>query len=298
MSYFAADANGYIDDIASGGGWSAFVEWGLAKGGAIKEFVEDGVTSDLEGLIAELSGESASGSIESTRRIVLACAEKADEVLIVTDGTSDEDVSSVDDEKAYDHSQPRDDHGRWDDGGGASVRQGELSRSERSSLSRWRGNVSDPDGDFEDNIADDLNGPLRSGQKLDKVNQRHVDALDSAISKGELKKDATFFRGLERDFVVKLKVGSTFTDKGFASVTTKKDTAELFALGSGYEQTDEGEVVRVRVPKGTHALDVTGALGLKRGSVDDEGEHLLPRGTRFKVVTAKKGNVVLEVVRK
>jgi hypothetical protein len=86
------DANGYLGDVASGGGWAAFVRWARTQGPAVRAFVTEGSTDAPLDLAAELAaGPVMGGENEVVRVGVLTFAKQADEVLIVTDGLGFED---------------------------------------------------------------------------------------------------------------------------------------------------------------------------------------------------------------
>ena len=86
------DANGYLGDVASGGGWAAFVRWAMGQGPAVRAFVTEGATDHPLELAAELeAGPVMGGENEVVRVGVLTFARQADAVLIVTDGVGCED---------------------------------------------------------------------------------------------------------------------------------------------------------------------------------------------------------------
>ena len=92
MTYAVYDANGYLGDVASGGGWAAFVAWGMLQGPAVRAFVTKGSTESPLELAAELAaGPVMGGENEVVRVGVLTFAKQADAVLIVTDGVGFED---------------------------------------------------------------------------------------------------------------------------------------------------------------------------------------------------------------
>lgn len=96
MSYYCADADGYIGDIASGGGLHAFVAW-APETGPIGEFLETGWTDDPKALAAALEKEKASDpKVDGTRALLAEYARKADEVLILSDGAREEGAEVAD----------------------------------------------------------------------------------------------------------------------------------------------------------------------------------------------------------
>lgn len=91
MSYVAADENGYLDDVASNSGLAAFraaVE--PLNDPSINDLLTDGFTEDPRGLAQALGKVTFDDpSAESVRAQILACAQRAEGALIVSDGTSD-----------------------------------------------------------------------------------------------------------------------------------------------------------------------------------------------------------------
>jgi SPP1 gp7 family putative phage head morphogenesis protein len=96
--------------------------------------------------------------------------------------------------------------------------------------------------------------------------------LDSAIAKFAMPEDAYVARGMRgdwaRQFVESIKPGDVFRDPGYVSTAATKPF--------------KGEVqMRVLIPKGTHAAPIPSAY------TDAESEFLLPRGTRFRVLSVR-----------
>ena len=88
MSYAVFDAKGYVGDLASHGGWAAFVAWarGRKDDAALQALCKDGHVKAAD-LLADL--DTATGApidVESTRVQLKKLAVVADEVVIVTDG--------------------------------------------------------------------------------------------------------------------------------------------------------------------------------------------------------------------
>lgn len=92
---------------------------------------------------------------------------------------------------------------------------------------------------------------------------------------------ATVLRGVAPDFAALLIPGGEFTDKAFVSTTVVKTQATR-ARGAG-AQTSVLTRITLATPTKT----------LINGS---EGEFLLPRGTRFRVVKKTKGAIHLEAI--
>jgi len=89
VSYYAIDAEGYVADIASLGGWRAFRAWAEGQADPIKQFAAEGRTDDPQALYEALDAVVAEDpAVETTRAGLAEAALIADEVLIMTDGTN------------------------------------------------------------------------------------------------------------------------------------------------------------------------------------------------------------------
>lgn len=87
MTFSAYDSNGYLGDVASIGGWTAFAKWAGDRSGALTSLVRTGASENLSRLIAEMGVLYAPDpDVESVRKGLLALAQKAQEILIVSEG--------------------------------------------------------------------------------------------------------------------------------------------------------------------------------------------------------------------
>jgi hypothetical protein len=157
--------------------------------------------------------------------------------------------------------------------------------------------------DYTMNAYGPINTYLRTGKwqednesSLDKSEfQDYKRALDYVIGRTETPRDMLLYRGVTGvDKFDTLKAGDTFTDKGFASTTTKPDQLWSFmstALGGRYDSRtpQTGAVLQISVPKGSNLLSVNKyfkgvgeAYGPTEG-IREENEHILPRDTKFRV---------------
>jgi hypothetical protein len=120
-------------------------------------------------------------------------------------------------------------------------------------------------------------------------------ALDNAISRTEAPRDMLLYRGTSGvDKFDTLKEGDVFTDKGYVSTTTKPDQLWSFmstARGDKFDSrpVEKGVVLQISVPRGNNVLsvnkyfkDVSATYGPTEG-IREESEHILPRGTKFRV---------------
>lgn len=178
------------------------------------------------------------------------------------------------------------------EGGGKSTGGGNQKPDSNTDPSTWNKRLSTKEKsalrDYAGSEYQRLNSGLRSG-KLSKKDQETVAALDSALAKSKLTKDATLhadaqlFRAAEIPAVnAALKSGNIegleFTDKGFVSTTTDKATAKNF------QRSDDSRLFVINAPKGTKAGDIS-SLG---GAFAKENETLLARDTKFKVSKVEK----------
>ena len=111
-----------------------------------------------------------------------------------------------------------------------------------------------------------LNSELREKGDLTPEHARARDMIDSAFSKvPALDHTVKVYRGVDNKIYEKLKSADSFVDDGFVSTSRALYGAKSF------------NVLEILVPRGTKALFLGNATDYL-----DEGEVLLPRGTRFK----------------
>lgn len=125
-----------------------------------------------------------------------------------------------------------------------------------------------------------INGALRKQRKMTAKTQSDIDAIDAALSRSRFHRDTILYRGLNTNDLDTLHVGDTFQDAGFASTTTYRFTAELFANGSNsFQQSGQNNVlVRILARKGQRG----GFIDKNTGHFSNN-EVLLPRGATFKI---------------
>lgn len=207
----------------------------------------------------------------------------------------------------FNPSQPRDNRGRWSNGGSGGKHDhivGEfdpsvtkslgfdkemkfldsLTEEEAKSLNEYKGE--DP---YAGGAAIGLNGMLRAGAKLREEQQKALEKIDEAFRKApRFAKKTTLYRGTS-ELVPTDKYGSLDT-KGFTSTSTRRSVAEDFSTLMG----DEGYVYKISVPKGFVGLPTS---HFHSGStIADESEVLLPRGASIRVTGRKGRTIQAEVV--
>jgi hypothetical protein len=137
----------------------------------------------------------------------------------------------------------------------------------------------------------DLNGHLRGKPSLEKLtpdNQKALADLRAAMSRAETTKSEKVYRGITAEAFKDLKVGDTFIDKGFSSVSRDRDQADYFKDRFGHK----GLVMEIQVPKGTKAIDISETNPLNAR----EQEMLLNEGMNFKIVSKSANRVRVMIV--
>jgi len=199
----------------------------------------------------------------------------------------------------FDESQhPRDDAGRFSDGGGGggsgndyvSIRDQSLDPKHASALNRYVGKEYRYANDIARGRADRLTlTELTKGESLfDDMNAMFADVP-------LLKEPMTLFRGqpLASQLGIDVNdpdalVGSQFTDHGWTSTTESERTAESFAKDFGKDKFKDSLLFKIFVKTGvkllnvaihSYLLDNAGA----QHAAKTESEMLLNRGNTFKI---------------
>lgn len=116
--------------------------------------------------------------------------------------------------------------------------------------------------------------PLR-GAKL----QRDTENIASALNAARCPKDIIAYRGVAQDVLGDLVPGAVLQDKAFTSATLHLETA----IGFGGQ---EGALMEIFVPKGSHAAFVDAATKFTYGA--GEAELLLQKGSKFRVLSVDR----------
>ena len=112
-----------------------------------------------------------------------------------------------------------------------------------------------------------INHALRHGKSISGEAKKMVPILDKLTNRKL--DEMTVFRGISPRAFGRLKVGMTFTDKGFASTSKNLKTASCF----GYF------AMKIRVPAGSKGFDI----GSRAGKGYKEQEVLLRRNSQFRI---------------
>lgn len=149
----------------------------------------------------------------------------------------------------------------------------------------------------------EMNGLLRTGKVPEDATfskeeiRDMIKSIDTEIGKTSAPRDMVLFRGTSgkgTGVFEKLKEGDIYTDKGFISTTSNPEVVPEFmstATGGRYDSrpVEKGYVLQVSVPKGSKVLSINRyfkKVSGRYGPSDDirrEDEHILPRGTKFRV---------------
>jgi hypothetical protein len=155
-------------------------------------------------------------------------------------------------------------------------------REIRAALDRWTGHKSSVD-DATRQAEPTVNSALRGAIPLGPDVQADIQALDLALSLSRTKKPITVYRGvtngahiLPDDWQDRDLSGLEWSTNGYTPTTGNLEAAEAYV---GFED-NRGFMMRIELPKGSSAVAIRDAIG----GLDDEGEIVLPRGLRFRVV--------------
>jgi hypothetical protein len=170
---------------------------------------------------------------------------------------------------AFNPDEPRDDQGQWTDGGASDAQEDETLRLYTRSGGTYR----------------EVNEGLRGGKNMS--SDPTVVVLDKAFAAHSEAAPAVVYRGLAgyEPEELNLVEGATFTDLGFVSTTAAKSDAVKFATNGEGKLSGEGIGIVFKINTGKSS-----SLDMSRYSRYDESEHLLNRGTTFKVTSVKEGS--------
>jgi hypothetical protein len=139
----------------------------------------------------------------------------------------------------------------------------------------------------------DINEELRvSDIPITAKTLRHVENMDGGMAPSDV--PLKLYRGIDVDDSETLRhmfsEGSEVIDNGYLSTSLNKELAGEFAYSN--------DVIEIRAPKGTKMMymDFLDQPFLKKNSVT-EGEFLLPRKTKLKVIGHEAGRIVTEVIK-
>lgn len=181
---------------------------------------------------------------------------------------------------------PRDDRGRFSDGGASDdISESSLLAVERSAAA-WLDTLTRQERwavQFYSGIGSGIINPsLRAGLPPDGGDSYLTDSvnnlmsgLDSALDKAVIPDTVTVYRGLKNVTIDSVSVGGTLTDKAYVSTTLNKDIAVNFS--------NTHTLMAITIPKGSRGAYIERVT-------DKKGEHeiLLPRGQSFIITAVEK----------
>jgi len=149
---------------------------------------------------------------------------------------------------------------------------------------------------YQGNIGYKINEALRDPQISETGYQKYIDGLDKTIASAPaLSQKITVYRGVQsnvgrdNEFWRSMEVGDVIEDKGFVSTSLRPSLAADFAYYNQSVQS-QGFVFKMDLPAGTKGVFPSSVLGLDGGMTRTEAEFLLPRGSKFEILS-KEGKV-------
>jgi len=149
---------------------------------------------------------------------------------------------------------------------------------------------------YQGNIGYKINEALRDPQISVSGYQKYINGLDKTIEIAPpLSQKITVYRGVQsnvgrdNEFWRKMEVGDVIEDKGFVSTTLRPSLAADFAYKND-PVASQGFVFKMDLPAGTKGVFPSSVLGLDGGVTRTEAEFLLPRSSKFEILS-KEGKV-------
>jgi HK97 family phage portal protein len=192
----------------------------------------------------------------------------------------DEKDSFSDFESFYDPDQPRNEDGEWDDGGGS----GKVSKADEAafkSVDTYRNQSSHINKHFRTDGKKTSPKVLKQAKELDSAYDHFSEKTNQAM---------TLYRCGEMP-ISDLGVGKSFIDKGYVSTSTQNSVAKAFLDSADFARSGNTLCMfTIQVPKGNTTLDMNKTYkNLKKDSEHTwQKEHVLPRGTQYKVTKVSK----------
>lgn len=149
---------------------------------------------------------------------------------------------------------------------------------------------------YQGNIGYKINETLRDPQISKDYYMKYIERLDKTIETAPpLSQKITVYRGVQsnvgrdNEFWSSMEVGDVIEDKGYVSTTLRPSLAADFAYYNQSVQS-QGFVFKMDLPEGTKGVFPSSVLGLDGGVTRTEAEFLLPRGSKFEILS-KEGKV-------
>lgn len=91
MSYILADSTGELCEFATTQELGSFLAWGQTQSAPIRRFVHFGFTEDVKLLVEALKAASAPEAVQEQKALLQEYAERARDIIIMSDGTSEDE---------------------------------------------------------------------------------------------------------------------------------------------------------------------------------------------------------------
>jgi hypothetical protein len=183
----------------------------------------------------------------------------------------------------FDPDQPRDEEGKWTDGGGSGgVGGSEHVAQDRAFTESEKEAIANYAGDWYQDINRRLRGErLEEGDYSEHEVDQTIKALDSAMEKSTLKESMVVYRGMDAEALGGLQFnrdlpGTVITPGTFVSTSRSRAIAEEFA---GYKNVTRPVILELSLPKGIHALEPASVSNMDKRFQ----EITLNRKVKFKV---------------
>lgn len=204
----------------------------------------------------------------------------------------------------YSPDQPRDDYGRWTDGGGSSSlnyqepengwkNEEDTDRKLQKERENWENSLSGFDRESINEYtssSESINSALRSQAEIPAATKQSIDSLDKVVANYELKEDISTIRGLSKEALESMGVnvenpkGSIFKEKAYTSASLSDGVAAEFATYSGGTPI----LLQIDVPAGKGRGAYIEYLGANSG----EREFLIKRDSSFEVYGADNSGTI------
>ena len=205
---------------------------------------------------------------------------------------------------SYDPNQPRDDHGRWGEGGAKPIGQWTGGNPKKMSLEAFdalsKQNIKSPlleeeisalyryrNGGFEFN--DVLRGKASLDSSYYKNINEDINRLDAVFNKASLREPVDVYRAIEKSFQQFMNGHDEFIDKGYLSTSLRPDVLRHFNSELDASERKGFATIKIAVPRGFPAIFLGPyATGFDVANQSDsdwsDRETLLKRSTRLKRV--------------
>jgi len=201
----------------------------------------------------------------------------------------------------YSPAQPRDAEGQW-----TKIIEGapkDFDKAEYDRLQRGH-DINFAIFDYVQGGASYLNDTLRrtgqrhraqgetwdQGVELESLLGDKVALLDAHMRNNTLSEDTSLTRTVPNYVMDGLNVGDVYQDDGYVSTTKNSSKIDDIRLDIGAYRAENHSILTVLAPKGLGHIDVNEELGAH--GYDHQEEVILPRGTRFEVVSKGPGNTM------